>query len=94
LKGYCIALAKPRKQTLFTSFYNNIINHETKECFLKYLFHAHYMIPDILTQENEGIAKFFTLMLKDYLNKVMELNAIIASSWDICIHLETWKGIA
>ncbi len=52
------------------------------------------MIPDILTQENEGIAKFFTLMLKDYLNKVMELNAIIASSWDICIHLETWKGIA
>jgi hypothetical protein len=46
-----------------TSFYNNIINHETKELFLTYLFHAHYIIPDILIQVNEGIAKFFTLMV-------------------------------
>jgi hypothetical protein len=35
-----------------------------KKCFLKYLFHAHYMMLDILTKENEGIAKFFTLMLE------------------------------
>jgi hypothetical protein len=32
--------------------------------FLQYLFHAHYMMLDISIQENEGIAKFFTLMLK------------------------------
>jgi hypothetical protein len=30
----------------------------------KYLFHVHYMMVDILIQENEGIAKFFTLMLE------------------------------
>jgi hypothetical protein len=35
-----------------------------KNIFYKYLFHAHYMMPDILIQENEGIVKFFTLMLK------------------------------
>ncbi len=33
LKGYCIALAKPRRQALSTSFYNNIVNHETNEFF-------------------------------------------------------------
>jgi len=63
LEQYCIALAKLRRQTIPTSFCDDIINHETKECFLKYLFHAHYMMPDILIQGNEGIAKFFTLML-------------------------------
>jgi hypothetical protein len=51
------------------------------------------MMPYILIQENEGITKFFTFMLEGYLNKVMELNAIFTSSWDICIHLETYKGI-
>jgi hypothetical protein len=30
----------------------------------KYLFHAHYIMSYILTFKNEGIAKFFTLMLK------------------------------
>jgi hypothetical protein len=35
-----------------------------KQKHLKYLFHAHYMMPNILIQINEGIAKFFTLMLK------------------------------
>jgi hypothetical protein len=64
-----------------------------KNVFLKYLFHAHYMMPNILIQINEGIAKFFTLMVKGHLNKVMKLNAILASSWDIYIHHETWKGI-
>jgi hypothetical protein len=64
LKGYCIALAKPRRQALLTSFYNNMINHETKECFLKYLFHVHSMMLDILIQENEGIAKFFHINVK------------------------------
>jgi hypothetical protein len=33
-------------------------------------------------------------MLEDYMNKVMELNAILVSTWDIYIHLETWRGIA
>jgi hypothetical protein len=32
--------------------------------FKKNLFHALYMMPDILIKENEGIAKFFTLMLE------------------------------
>jgi hypothetical protein len=64
LEGYCIALAKLRRQTLPASFCNNIINHDRKKCYLKYLFHAHYMMPNILIHENEGIAKFFTLMLE------------------------------
>jgi hypothetical protein len=58
------SLAKPRRQAIPTSFCNNIVNHETKESFLKFLFHAHYMMPDILIQENEGIAKFFALMFE------------------------------
>jgi len=69
LEGYCIALAKSRRQALPTSFCDNITNHETKECFLKYLFHVHYMMLDILIQENEGIVKFFTLMLKGLLEQ-------------------------
>jgi len=28
---------------------------------LNYLFHAHYMMLDILIQENEGIVEIFTL---------------------------------
>jgi hypothetical protein len=35
-----------------------------KNFFLKFLFHVHYMMLDILIQENEGIAKFFTLMFQ------------------------------
>jgi hypothetical protein len=30
------------------------------------------MMPDILIQENEGIAKFFTLMLESLLNQSYE----------------------
>jgi hypothetical protein len=55
LERYCIALTKPRRKAIPTSFYDNIINHETKELFLRYLFHAHYIILDILIQVNEGI---------------------------------------
>jgi hypothetical protein len=64
LERYCIALAKPRRKTIPTSFCDNIINCETKRILKQYLFHAHYMIPDILIQVNEGIATFFTLMAK------------------------------
>jgi hypothetical protein len=64
LERYCIALTKPRRQTLLASFCDNIMNHERKECFLKYLIHVHYMMPNILIQKNEGIAKFFTLIFE------------------------------
>jgi hypothetical protein len=40
--------------------------------FLKYIFHVQYIMPYILIQINEGIAKFFTLMVEGHLNKVME----------------------
>jgi hypothetical protein len=30
----------------------------------KNLFHAHYVMPNILIQENQGIAKLFTLLLE------------------------------
>jgi hypothetical protein len=46
---------KPKKKVIPTSFCNNIVNHETNELFLRYLFHAHYIILDILIQVNEGI---------------------------------------
>jgi hypothetical protein len=64
LEWYCIPLTKLRRQAIPTSFCDNIINLERKECFLKYLFHVHYMMPNILIQGNESIAKFFTLMLE------------------------------
>jgi hypothetical protein len=69
LEGFCIAIPKPRKKTILASYYNNILNHETKRYIFKYLFHAQYNMPYIV---NEGIAKFFTLMVKSHLNKVME----------------------
>ncbi len=73
LERYFIALAKPRRKTIHTSFCNNIINHETKDFFKRYLFHVCYVMPDILIQVNESIAKFFTFMVECfYLNKVME----------------------
>jgi hypothetical protein len=62
--------------------------------FFKYLFHVHCIITYIMIQVNEGIAKLFTLMIKGNLTKLCSLNAIPASSWDMCIHHETWKGIA
>jgi hypothetical protein len=43
---------------------------------------------DILIQENEGITKFFTLMLEVTYTKLWSLNAIPTSSLDIFIHLE------
>jgi hypothetical protein len=94
LEAYYIALAQPINKTIPASFYDNIINHETKKCFKKYLFHVHYIMIDILIPINEGIAKFFTLMVKGHLNKLQSLNEIPTSSWDTCIHHETWKGIA
>ncbi len=72
MEGYCIALVKLRRKAIPRSFCDNIINHETKEFLLKYLFHAHYIMSDILIQVNESIAKFFTLMVECHLNKVME----------------------
>jgi hypothetical protein len=92
---YYIIVAKFRRQVIPASFYDNIVNHETKECFLKYSFHAHCMMPDISIQKNEGIAKFFALMLEGPLKtKLWNLNVIFVSSWDICIHLEIWRCIA
>jgi hypothetical protein len=54
LEGYCIALEKPRRQTLLTSFCDNIVNHEGKDFFKRYLFHVHYIMPYILIQVNEA----------------------------------------
>jgi hypothetical protein len=36
---------------------------------LKYLFHVHYIMPNILIQLNEGIAKF-TLMVEGLLEQM------------------------
>ncbi len=70
LEGFCITIPKPRTKVILASYCNNILNHETKRYFKKYLFHARYNMPYILIQVNEGIAKFFTLMVKGHLNKV------------------------
>jgi hypothetical protein len=71
LKRYCITLAKPRRKAIPTSFCDNIVNHGVKEFFLRYLFHVHYIIQDILIQVNESIAKLFALMVKHHTNKIM-----------------------
>jgi hypothetical protein len=71
LQGYCIAIPKPKRKAIFASYYN-ILNHETKGYFKKYLFHVQYNRPYILIHVNENITKFFTLMVEGHLNKVME----------------------
>jgi hypothetical protein len=64
LEGYCIAIPKPKKKAILTSYCDNILNYETKGYFLKYLFHAQYIMPCILIQINESIAKLVTLMVE------------------------------
>jgi hypothetical protein len=93
LGGYCIALTKLRRKEVLASFCNNIINHETNKCFLN-IYSMVTISCQIMIQVNEGIAKFFTFMVEGDLNNIIEFNVIFASSWDICIHHETWKGIA
>jgi hypothetical protein len=66
LEGYCIALAKPRRKVIPTSFCDNIVNHETIFKKIK-LFHVHYITPNIFIQVNEGIAMYFTLMVKCFI---------------------------
>jgi len=65
-------MSKPRRKVVLASYYNNILNHETKGYFLKYLFHTQYNVPYIVIQVNESIVKFFTFMVKGHLNTVME----------------------
>jgi hypothetical protein len=55
LEGYCITLAKLRRKAIPASFYDNILNHETNECFL-YIF-SMLIISYIVIQINEGITK-------------------------------------
>jgi hypothetical protein len=87
LEGYYIALAKPRRKTITASLCNNIIK---QIMFCKFLFHAYYLMLDILIQINESIAKLFTLIIKRFTwTKLWNLNVILASYWDICIHCET-----
>jgi hypothetical protein len=62
LQGYCIAIPKPRRKVILTSYCNNILNHGKKGYLLKYLFHVQYNMPYILIQVNENITKFFTLI--------------------------------
>jgi len=42
-----MAIPKPIRKAVLASYYNNILNHETKGNFLKYLFHAQYNMPYI-----------------------------------------------
>jgi hypothetical protein len=72
LEGFCITIPKPRRKVVLASYCDNIFNHETKGFLKKYLFHVQYDMPYILIQVNEGVAKFFTLMVKSHLHKVME----------------------
>jgi hypothetical protein len=43
-----------------------------KDIFLKYLFRVQYIMPYILIQINESIAKLVTLMVESHLTKIME----------------------
>jgi hypothetical protein len=62
------------------------------------------MMPNILIQENEGITKFFIMMLESYLNKVMEFKyntciilGYLHSPWNLkgyCIAIANLKSQA
>jgi hypothetical protein len=84
-----MAIPKPKRKAILASYYNNILNHEIKRIFKIYIFHAQYNMPYISTQVNEGIAKFFTLMVKGHLNNVIEFKWNTSIIWDIHIHHET-----
>ncbi len=92
MQRYYIAIPKLRRKTILALYCTNILNHEIKGYFLKYLFHTQYNMPYILIQVNESIAKFFTLMVQGHLNKVLEFKCNICiimgylnSSWNIII---------
>jgi len=72
LQKYCITIPNPKRKAILALYCDNILNHETKGFFKKYLFHAQYNMPYILIQVNESIAQFFALMVKGHLNKVMK----------------------
>jgi hypothetical protein len=85
-----MALAKPKKQTLFASFCNNIINHETKWCFFIpcSLYDAKH-----IDLKKWGYCQVLHIDVRSSTwTKLWSLNAIHASSWDICIHFATWGG--
>jgi hypothetical protein len=48
-------------------------------------------MPYILIQVNEGIVKFFTLMIEGHLNKVMEFKCNTCIIMGYCIHHETYE---
>jgi hypothetical protein len=82
-------MPKPRRKSILASYCDNILNHETKGYFLKYLFHVQYNMHYILIQVNEGIAKFFTLMVEGHFNKVVEFKCNTYIIMEYCIHHET-----
>jgi hypothetical protein len=63
-KGYCIALPKPRRKTTLAPYYENILNHDTNEYILKYLFHVQYIMPYIMVKVTEDIVKLVTLTVE------------------------------
>jgi len=62
---------------MLKSYCDNILNHETKGYFFKHLFHVQYIMPYILIQLNEGIAKLVTLMVEGNLSKIKEFKCNI-----------------
>ncbi len=73
MEGYYITIPKYKRKTILASYCDNILNYETKGHFyIKNLFHVQYIMPYILIQMNESIAKLVALMVEGHLNKAME----------------------
>ncbi len=71
-KGIALPYQNVERKSIFASYCNNILNHETKGHFKKQLFHFQYIILYILIQVNKGVAKLVTLVVEGHLNKGME----------------------
>jgi hypothetical protein len=65
-----MTIPKHKRKTIPTSYYDNILNHETNGHI--YIFHVQYIMLYILIQIIECIAKLVTLMVEGHLNKIMK----------------------
>ncbi len=55
---------KHKRKTIFAPYYDNILNHDTNEYILKYLFHVQYIMPYIMIKITKDIAKLVMLMVE------------------------------
>jgi hypothetical protein len=93
--GYCIALPKPKNDTIHAPYCDNILNHDTNDNIIK--------LVTLMVKHNKTITKMLVLQvhIKTLLNKPYTINvANIAIPSRTCtnnfalVHLWVWKCVS